>query len=299
MQSTQLHTEPHALQSNLTRPEKIITHLKHRIALARVCMISGTVCCSYWFVVKHKGKVVRVSREAQEAASIFHARSKGADATFKANFWRDWRDRLPPALRDSKLGAFTFVDKRKTKAKSDTKTKKPQTRCTARVNGITMRTTACAMERPGLFVGRGKNPQRGRYKRRVHPEQVTINVVGAPAPRPPSGHSWAAVVHDAESAWLARWKDPVTGRVKYVYPASGMNDEEKFDRARRLGESMAKVRRTTKRMLRSPDAKTAQTGLALCLLDVLAIRIGGDTRPSVVLEISTKARTTSSHALHC
>lgn len=52
-------------------------------------------------------------------------------------------------------------------------------------------------EPPGLFRGRGDHPKQGKIKRRVQPEDVTINIgKGSVVPTPPAGHKWKSVQHD-------------------------------------------------------------------------------------------------------
>lgn len=47
------------------------------------------------------------------------------------------------------------------------------------------------IEPPGLFRGRGAHPKTGKLKRRVVPEQVTLNLgKDAKIPEPPAGHQW-------------------------------------------------------------------------------------------------------------
>jgi DNA topoisomerase-1 len=53
------------------------------------------------------------------------------------------------------------------------------------------------IEPPGLFRGRGDHPKMGRVKKRVMPEQITINIgEEAPVPEPPAGHKWGSVIHN-------------------------------------------------------------------------------------------------------
>lgn len=53
------------------------------------------------------------------------------------------------------------------------------------------------IEPPGLFRGRGDHPKMGMLKKRVMPEQVTINIgKEAEVPVPPEGHKWKSVQHD-------------------------------------------------------------------------------------------------------
>lgn len=96
------------------------------------------------------------------------------------------------------------------------------------------------IEPPGLFRGRGDHPKTGKLKKRVQPEQVTINISkGAKVPSPPPGHKWQDVVHDDKVTWLATWKENVNNNIKYVMLAAtsslkGLSDYKKFEKAREL-----------------------------------------------------------------
>lgn len=102
------------------------------------------------------------------------------------------------------------------------------------------------VEPPGLFRGRGEHPKTGKVKKRVQPEQITINVgKDAPVPVPPEGHTWKEIKHDQEGTWLAMWQENINGAYKYVMLAAnsdvkGQSDHKKFEKARDL-----KVRRLT------------------------------------------------------
>ena len=111
----------------------------------------------------------------------------------------------------------------------------------ALVDGHVEKIGNVTIEPPGLFRGRGKHPKMGVVKRRIMPEEVTINIApGAPVPPcPVPGHSWKRVVHDPTITWLAFWTDPVGGNHKYVYLAAsssfkGHADRDKYEKARRL-----------------------------------------------------------------
>lgn len=97
------------------------------------------------------------------------------------------------------------------------------------------------VEPPGLFLGRGKHPKVGRVKKRIFPEDVTINVsADAEVPECPlEGHKWKEIVHDPTVSWLAYWRENINDSSKYVWlaPSSaikGRADREKFEVARRL-----------------------------------------------------------------
>ena len=70
------------------------------------------------------------------------------------------------------------------------------------VDGIEVDIANWLVEPPGLFMGRGQHPIRGRWKPRVRPQDVTLNL-GENAPVPEG--SWKAIIHDHSSTWLATW----------------------------------------------------------------------------------------------
>ena len=96
------------------------------------------------------------------------------------------------------------------------------------------------VEPPGLFRGRGEHPKTGMVKKRVQPEQITINIgKEARVPKPPEGHSWKEIKHDKEGTWLAMWQENINGNYKYVMLAAnsdikGKSDYNKFEKAREL-----------------------------------------------------------------
>ncbi len=65
------------------------------------------------------------------------------------------------------------------------------------------------VEPPGLFMGRGQHPLRGRWKPRVQAQDVTLNL-GEDATVPEG--TWQNIVHDHSSTWLATWTEKLTGK---------------------------------------------------------------------------------------
>lgn len=99
------------------------------------------------------------------------------------------------------------------------------------------------VEPPGLFRGRGDHPKTGRVKKRVRPNQITINIgKGAKVPDPPTGTKWKKIQHDNTVSWLAMWTENINGAFKYVMLAAkssikGQSDFKKFEKARELDVS--------------------------------------------------------------
>lgn len=137
------------------------------------------------------------------------------------------------------------------------------------------------VEPPNVFLGKGTQKNRGMLKARVIPEDVTVNCSGAPPP-PPRGHKWGSVVTNKKSVWAGKWKDSVTGALKYMYPSRAENvyvhdaDREKFEKARYLAKNIETLRRLYMADLRGSDMTKKYLALAVYFLDKIAIRPDSD-----------------------
>ncbi len=138
------------------------------------------------------------------------------------------------------------------------------------------------IEPPGLFRGRGAHPKNGKLKRRVYPEDVVLNLdKNAPIPEPPKGHKWGEIRHDNTVQWLSMWRENITNSFKYVRFAAnstlkGISDFKKFEKARMLKDHIDKVRADYKAKLKSPKTLDRQMAVATYLIDVFALRAGGE-----------------------
>ena len=148
----------------------------------------------------------------------------------------------------------------------------------ALVDGIEVDIANWLVEPPGLFMGRGQHPMRGRWKPRVRPQDVTLNL-GENAPVPEG--NWKAVIHDHSSTWLATWIEGLTGKRKYVWLHDSAtlrqeNDKAKYDKARKLAEREGKVHREVIRRMTKGDGKVATVAY---LILKLAMRVGDEKDP--------------------
>lgn len=104
------------------------------------------------------------------------------------------------------------------------------------------------IEPPGLFRGRGEHPKMGMLKKRVVPEDISINCSkDSKIPKAPPGHKWKDVRHDPQVTWLCSWTENVQNQVKYIMlnPSSklkGEKDWQKYETARRLAKTVDKIR---------------------------------------------------------
>jgi DNA topoisomerase-1 len=134
------------------------------------------------------------------------------------------------------------------------------------------------VEPPGLFMGRGQHPMRGRWKPRVRPQDVSLNL-GENAPVPEG--NWKAIIHDHSSTWLATWIEGLTGKRKYVWLHDSAilrqeNDKAKYDKAKKLAEREGKVHREVIRRMMKGDGKVATVAY---LILKLAMRVGDEKDP--------------------
>ncbi len=138
------------------------------------------------------------------------------------------------------------------------------------------------VEPPGLFRGRGEHPKTGMVKKRVMPEQITINIgEKAKVPEPPAGHRWKEIKHDHEGTWLAMWQENINSAYKYVMLAAnsdikGQSDFKKFEKARELKKHIDRIRKDYRKDLNSKMMADRQRATAIYLIDQFALRAGNE-----------------------
>ncbi len=136
-------------------------------------------------------------------------------------------------------------------------------------------------EPPGIFIGRGEHPLRGRWKPRVTTKNVTLNL-GKEA-KVPEG-KWGKIIHDKESMWLASWMDFLTQKRKYVWLAdtAGLKqdrDKEKYEKAVKLAKEIDKIKDRIVKDMKSKDPKISRIATACYLIYRTAMRVGDEKDP--------------------
>lgn len=150
------------------------------------------------------------------------------------------------------------------------------------VDGIEVDIANWLVEPPGLFMGRGQHPLRGKWKPRVRPQDVTLNL-GENAAVPEG--TWQNIVHDHSSTWLATWMEKLTGKRKYVWlhDSSALrqnNDKEKYEKAKKLERHIDKVQKEIiNRMLNIRDINQKKIATVCYLIFKLAMRVGDEKDP--------------------
>jgi DNA topoisomerase-1 len=248
----------------------------------------------------YDGREIYLSKDAEEIAFLY---AKYLDTeyitngTFNRNFFSDWKKILGKdteiqslSLCDfSKMKKFLYDQKEQKKLGKKDETLSDNKENTlddkykiAMVDEKPQSVANYKMEPVGIFIGRGKNPHLGKIKRRIYPEDITINIgKGEKIPDPPIGHKWGKIIHDRSVEWLVSWKDNITGKTKYLWLAAHSdmktsNDQKKYDIARKLKRKIKDIHETNEQNMKSSDPKIRQIATALYFIDKLAIRVGNE-----------------------
>ena len=251
----------------------------------------------------YDGREIILNEIAEEYATIY---SKYTDTqymdnkTFKKNFWKDWKKLLnDPTITNFDLCDFSLiydyhlkdVERKKNISKEEKEILKKQKDEEeekykyAYIDGKKEFVGNFHVEIPNLYFGRGNNPQIGRIKRRLYPENFILNLSkDAPIPELPDflkNHKWGGIVHIRNSYWIASWKDDITDKMKYVWLSEkseikSKSDEEKFEKARKLKKKIKHIREVNNENLKSGDIVKRQIATALYFIDNFALRVGNE-----------------------
>ena len=248
-----------------------------------------------------KGTKVALTPLAEEMAYNF-AKKKDTpyvlDPVFTANFMGDFAKQLPSWCRgtefkdvdfaelyrkvDAEKAAKEAMTKEQRKALVAARKEKRETLKAkygrALLDGKEVDFANYMVEPPGLFMGRGKHPLRGKWKPRVQASDVILNLgetVSVPA------GNWKQVVHDHNSMWMAKWVDKLTDKEKYVWlhestPIQQSRSRAKYDNAARVGSNLKKIETKIEKELSSNDPRMRQVATVSYLIHRLGMRVGDE-----------------------
>ncbi len=170
------------------------------------------------------------------------------DRTFRKNFAADFAATFKPRIKFTYghldfTHAYDIIDREKEAKLLMTKEEKKELAAkrkavreelrakygSATVDGKRVDLGNYMVEPPGIFIGRGKHPFRGRWKPRVYMRDVILNM--DKKARPPPG-KWHGVVHENDSVWVAKWTDKLTRKTKYVWLADTSRLKQEMDKAK-------------------------------------------------------------------
>ncbi|MBC7186990.1 MAG: DNA topoisomerase I [Calditrichaeota bacterium] len=253
--------------------------------------------------LKVRGQEVELSPKQAEMA-IAWARKQGTpyveDPVFVRNFLKDFSAALgiAPPLRPDEVDfapavqiveaerqAKLAMSKEERKAQAaERKARREQLKERfgyAIVDGQRVELGTYLVEPSCIFMGRGKHPLRGRWKEGPQQSDITLNL-SPNAPRPEG--NWQEIVWDPDSLWVARWKDKLSGKMKYIWlhdtaPVKQAREASKFDKAHELGAVLEQVRSRIAQDLTSPEPRTREVATACYLIDALCMRVGDEKDP--------------------
>jgi len=136
-------------------------------------------------------------------------------------------------------------------------------------------------EPPGIFIGRGEHPLRGKWKPPVTAKDVTLNL-GKEA-KAPEG-KWGKIINDKDSMWLASWMDFLTQKRKYVWLADSAGlkqdrDKEKYEKAVKLAKEIDKIKDRIVKDMKSKNHNESRIATACYLIYRTAMRVGDEKDP--------------------
>ena len=223
------------------------------------------------------------------------------DKVFQKNFTEDFAKTLSPKFKNISYQdidfshAYKIVDKEKDLREMMTKEEKKalavkrkelreklvQKYGKAIMDGKEVDVANYMAEPPGIFIGRGDHPLRGRWKPRVTAKDVTLNL-GKDA-KIPEGN-WGKIVHDNDSMWLAGWTDYLTEKRKYVWLAdtAGLKqdrDKAKYEKAVKLSKEIEKIKDRIVKDMKNKDPKISRISTVCYLIYRTAMRVGDEKDP--------------------
>jgi DNA topoisomerase-1 len=260
--------------------------------------------------IKVVGEIFFLNREQEELIYAW-AKKKDThyvkDPVFQSNFISDFKKLLPDRFRSiQKIDeidmseAFNLVDKELkikeeekirikslsreerrsiSQGKKIEKEKLKSIYGKAKIDGIEVDVANWLVEPPGIFMGRGLHPLRGRWKPRVTAKDVILNLgKNSSVPEGP----WKAIVHDHYSMWLASWIEALTGKRKYVWLHDSSylrqdNDKAKYDTAKKLESYIFAIEKEIINQMLSAKDRTKKKVATVCyLIYKLAMRVGDE-----------------------
>ncbi len=263
--------------------------------------------------IKILGEVFFLNREQEELIYAW-AKKKDThyvrDPVFQSNFLCDFKKAIPDRFKSvQKIDdidmseAFSLVDKEasikeaekirikflpreeKKRISQEKKLEKERLKSIygkAKIDGNEVEVANWLVEPPGIFMGRGLHPLRGRWKPRITAKDVILNLgEDASVPEGP----WKAIVHDHNSTWLASWIENLTGKRKYVWLHDSSylrqdNDKAKYDTAKKLENYVFDIEKEIVKQMSHTKDKTKRKVATVCyLIYKLAMRVGDEKDP--------------------
>lgn len=223
------------------------------------------------------------------------------DAVFQSNFTRDLAAALGPEYKGLEYKDVDFADAYRIvdmeKDRKDAMTKEERKAAATKRKEIREKLKAeygkavlddkevdvgnYMAEPPGIFIGRGDHPLRGKWKPRITKEDVILNM-SKDAPRPEG--QWKSIIENRGATWLASWTDYLTQKTKYVWLADTSEikqsmDKAKYLKAETLSSGIAKILDHMAKDMASRDSKKRKISTVCYMIYRTAMRVGDEKDP--------------------
>ncbi len=254
--------------------------------------------------IKIKGDIVNLDLNQEEMVYQW-AKKKDTpyaqDKVFQKNFTADFAETLDSEFKKISYNdidfsnAFKIVDKEKDLKEMMSKEEKKSLAVKRKelreklkekfgiaiMDGEKVEVGNYMAEPPGIFIGRGEHPIRGKWKPPVTAKDVTLNL-GKEA-KVPEG-KWGKIIHDKDSMWLASWMDFLTQKRKYVWLADSAGlkqdrDKEKYEKAVKLAKEIDKIKDRIVKDMKSKNPNESRIATACYLIYRTAMRVGDEKDP--------------------
>jgi len=252
------------------------------------------------FHILVRGRKIDLTPEQEEMAVAWVKKLETEyvnDRVFVRNFFRDFRkalnikDKVPPEDFDfSEIKRYVDREREiKQNLSKEARKKLAQERKAIReankekygyvfVDGLRVEVSNYTAEPSSIFMGRGKHPLRGRWKKGPDEKDVVLNL-SPDAPKPKG--NWKEIVWQPNSMWVARWKDRLRNKYKHVWLSDSFslkqtNDINKFNKARELKTRINKIRNHITNNLSAKDVTRRKVATVCYLIDTLKLRVGDE-----------------------
>ncbi len=133
-------------------------------------------------------------------------------------------------------------------------------------------------EPSSIFMGRGKHPLRGKWKKGAQESDIVLNL--SPDSKVPPG-KWKEIVWNPSYLWIAKWDDKLRGKEKYVWlsdtsPMKQEREMEKFEKAKELERKFELIREHMIKNLDSDELKKRKIATVCYLINALSMRVGDE-----------------------
>ena len=250
------------------------------------------------YSVKIKGEL-RALKPREEERIVAWAKKIGTpyvdDPVFKKNFHNDLSKLMGEKIRHSDIDYSEIyadvVSERETKKALPREEKKllaaerkvvreanKEKYGYATIDGDRCELANYMVEPSSIFMGRGQHPFRGKWKEGPRHSDVILN--HSPDIAAPPG-DWLRVDWDPKSIWVAKWKDKLTEKMKYVWPHDSSPVKQKteiakFNKAIELRKNLGKIRKHIKANLVNETVKRRKTATVCYLINDLKFRVGDE-----------------------